>query len=145
MTKSKRDIGKLRRAVEAVSTLGLLLIAAGLVVPFAAVDSLVTVAVCRWIFAAGAVTYTVARLINVNEPSDSLRLRRLRRMEMWAGFCFVVAAAFWFYNSHRFAGIAFSLPVMNNTIAFTLAGAVIQVVASWMISARAKKEKNISN
>lgn len=132
----------MRRKVEAVSTVGLLIIAVGLVVPFSAIESELTVTVCRWVFAAGALIYTAARMVNVNGPSDSLRLRRLRRMEMWAGFCFVVAAGFWFYNSHRFAGITFSLPVMNNTIVFTLAGAMIQVVASWLISARAKKEKN---
>ena len=70
-------------------------------------------------FAAGAVIYTVARMVNVNDPGDSLKLRWLRRMEMWAGFCFVVAPGFWFYNAHRLAGIVFSLPVMNNTIVFT--------------------------
>lgn len=127
--------------MEALSTVGLLLIAAGLVVPFVAVENAMAVAVCRWVFAAGAVVYTVARMVDVNMPSDSTRLRRLRRMEMWAGFCFVAAAGLWFYNSHRFAGIGFSLPVMNNTIVFTLAGAMIQIVASWMISSQSKKER----
>lgn len=141
MGKSRQEIEKLRRRMEALSTFGLILIAAGLVAPFAAVDNTLMTVVCRWVFAAGALIYTVARMVNVNDPADSMRLRRLRRMEMWAGFCFVVAAGFWFYNAHRFAGIVFSLPVMNNTIVFTLAGAIIQVVASWMISAQAKKEK----
>lgn len=141
MGKSRQEIEKLRRRMEALSTFGLILIAAGLVAPFAAVDNTLMAVVCRWAFAAGALIYTVARMVNVNDPADSMRLRRLRRMEMWAGFCFVVAAGFWFYNAHRFAGIVFSLPVMNNTIVFTLAGAIIQVVASWMISAQAKKEK----
>lgn len=141
MGKSRQEIEKLRRRMEALSTFGLILIAAGLVAPFAAVDNTLMAVVCRWVFAAGALIYTVARMVNVNDPADSMRLRRLRRMEMWAGFCFVVAAGFWFYNAHRFVGIVFSLPVMNNTIVFTLAGAVIQVVASWMISAQAKKEK----
>lgn len=138
--RSRVDMEKLRRKVEAMSTIGLILIAAGLVAPFAAIENSMAIEVCKWIFAAGALVYTIARMINVNAPGDSLRLRRLRRMEMWAGFCFVAAAGLWFYNAHRFAGIIFSLPVMNNTIVFTLAGAVIQVVASWMISAQAKKE-----
>ncbi len=140
MTESKSGLNKLRRKVEAFSTIGLILIAVGLMAPFVAVENSVLVTVCKCVFTAGALVYTIARMINVNGPSDSMRLRRLRRMEMWAGFCFVVAAGFWFYNSYRFAGITFSLPVMNNTIVFTLAGAVIQVVASWMISAQAKKE-----
>ncbi|MDE6339873.1 MAG: hypothetical protein K2K97_08835 [Muribaculaceae bacterium] len=127
--------------VEAASTVGLLLIAVGLVAPFAALGSDWVPVVCRWVYAAGALLYTAARMVNVNEPNDSSRLRRLRRMEMWAGFCFVIGGAFWFYNAHRFAGISFSLPVMRDTIAFTMAGAIIQIVASWMISARAAKEK----
>lgn len=139
------EMEKLRRKVEATSTIGLIFIAAGLVAPFAAMENSVIVEVCKWVFAVGALIYTIARMINVNDPGDSLRLRRLRRMEMWAGFCFVVASGFWFYNAHRFAGIIFSLPVMNNTIVFTLAGAMIQVVASWMIAAQAKKEKGFRN
>ncbi|GFI39490.1 MAG: hypothetical protein OSJ32_01980 [Muribaculaceae bacterium] len=134
---------RLRRRIEAISTVGLLLIAAGLMAPFAAVEDALIAGICKWVFAAGAVIYTVARMVNVNDPGDSLKLRRLRRMEMWAGFCFVVASGFWFYNAHRLAGIVFSLPVMNNTIVFTLAGAMIQVISSWMISARAKKEKGL--
>ena len=140
--RSGREMEKLRRKVEAASTIGLVFIAAGLVAPFASIENSVIVEICKWVFAAGALIYTVARMINVNDPGDSLRLRRLRRMEMWAGFCFVVASCFWFYNAHRFAGIIFSLPVMNNTIVFTLAGAMIQVAASWMIAAQAKKERN---
>ncbi len=139
--KKEKNIEQRRRRMEALSTLGLLLIAVGLVAPFAAVDNIPTITICRWIFTAGAVTYTVARMVDVNFPSDSVRMRRLRRMEMWAGFCFLVASGFWFYNTHRFAGIVFSLPVMNNTIVFTLAGAMIQVIASWMISAQGKKDK----
>lgn len=139
--KQNRDKAQLRRRMEALATVGLLLVAVGLVVPFAAIESEVVSLVCRCVYSLGAVLFTVARGINVNSPSDSLRLRRMRRMEMWGGFCFVVGAAFWWYNAARFAGIAFSLPVMNNTIVFTLAGAVIQIVASMLISARAKKEQ----
>lgn len=132
---------KIIKKVEATSTMGLLLIAVALIAPFSALDSDWVPVAGRWIYAAGAIIYTVARMVNVNEPGDSARLRRLRRMEMWAGFCFVIGGAFWFYNAHRFAGIAFSLPVMRDTIAFTFAGAIIQVIASWMISARMAKEK----
>lgn len=132
---------KLIKKVEATSTMGLLLIAVALISPFAALDSGWVPVAGRWIYAAGAIIYTVARMVNVNEPGDSARLRRLRRMEMWAGFCFIIGGAFWFYNAHHFAGIDFSLPVMRDTIAFTLAGAIIQVIASWMISSRMAKEK----
>lgn len=132
---------RLRRKVEATSTMGLILLAVGLVGPFANLDNTTLTEVLKWVFTAGALIYTVARMVNVNDPGDSVRLRRLRRMEMWAGFAFCVAAFFWFYNSHRFAGFSFSAAVMNDTIMFTLAGALIQIIASWMISFRMKKEK----
>lgn len=123
--------------------MGLILIAAALVAPFASLGSDWMPVVCRWVYAAGALIYTVARMVNVNEPHDSARLRRLRRMEMWAGFCFIVGCGFWFYNAARFAGISFSLPVMRDTIAFTMAGAIIQIIASWMISAQMSKESKM--
>lgn len=134
------SLDKRRRIVEACSTFGLILIAAGLLAPFTSIENTAAITVYKWIFTAGAVIYTAARLVNVNAPSDSLRLRRLRRMEMWAGFAFCVGAFFWFYNSARLHGYTFSVAVMNNTIVFTLAGALIQIIASWMISSRARKE-----
>lgn len=94
-----------------------------------------------WVYAAGALTYTVARVIDVNAGGDSLRVRRLRRMEFWAGMCFIVGAAFWFYKLSYYSGIQSGvLAVMRQTVAFTMAGAVIQIVASWMIVSRVKKE-----
>lgn len=95
----------------------------------------------RWVYAAGALIYTVARVIDVNAPGDSLRLRRLRRLEFWAGMCFIVGAAFWFYKLSYYRGFDSGvLAVLNQTVAFTMAGAVIQIVASWMIASRMKKE-----
>ena len=95
----------------------------------------------KWVYAAGALLYTCARVVNVNAPSDSLRLRRLRRLEFWAGMCFIVGGAFWFYKEQYYSGIfAGPLAVMRQTVAFTMAGAVIQIVASWMIASRRRKE-----
>ena len=34
------------------------------------------------------------------------------------------------------------LAVLRDTIMFTLAGSLIQIIASWMIVSRAKKEQN---
>lgn len=138
--RQKMPLDKRRRIAEAVSTAGLILLAAGLVAPFTYFENPVMISVFKWIFTAGAVTYAAARFVNVNAPGDSLRLRRLRRMEMWAGIAFCVAAFFWFWNGHRFAGMPFSLAVINDTIMFTLAGALIQIIASWLITSRAKKE-----
>ena len=134
------DIDAKRKRVEAAATFGLLLLAAGLVAPFANIENTQLARVFKYVFAAGALIYTAARLVNVNAPGDSVRLRRLRRMEMWAGFCFCVGAFFWFYKSVKYPEYGFTLGVVRDTILFTLSGAMIQVIASWMISARMKKE-----
>lgn len=129
-----------RKMVEIAATFGLTLVAVGMLVPFAAIENASLALAMRIIYATGALIFTVARMVNVNAPGDSVRLRRLRRMEMWAGFCFIVGGAFWFYNAYRFSYIPFTLPMMRDTVAFTMAGAVIQVTASWMITSRMKKE-----
>ena len=139
--KEMTKIEKRRKLMENLSLIGLVLLCAGLVAPFANIGSETLLNAFKYVYSAGAVIYAVARMVNVNSPGDSLRLRRLRRMEMWAGFAFLAGAFFWFYNSFRFPNIGFSLAVMRDTIMFTLAGAVIQVVASWMIAARMKKEQ----
>lgn len=134
-------IEKRRRRMENLSLVGLILLCAGLVAPFANIGSETLQTVFKYVYSAGALVYAVARLVNVNAPEDSLRLRRLRRMEMWAGFAFIIGAFFWFYNSYRYPNIGFSLSVMRDTIMFTLVGAIIQVISSWMIAARMKKEE----
>lgn len=137
------QIDRRRKRVELVATIGLFLLCAALVAPFVSPEkeSSLLAEIFKWVYAAGAVIYTGARIVNVNAPGDSTRLRRLRRMEMWGGFAFCVGAFFWFYNSARIPGIGFTLGIMNDTIMFTLAGAMIQIIASWMIAARMKKEQ----
>ena len=119
----------------------MLLVLAAMIAPF--LSGLVghSMMWAKWVYAAGALLYTCARVVNVNAPSDSLRLRRLRRLEFWAGMCFIVGGAFWFYKEQYYSGIfAGPLAVMRQTVAFTMAGAVIQIVASWMIASRMRKE-----
>ncbi|MCM1368826.1 MAG: hypothetical protein NC204_00455 [Candidatus Amulumruptor caecigallinarius] len=133
-----RSKERLRKIMEHTATVGLLLVAAATVAPFANMPGLLDI--FKWIYAAGALIYTVARMVNVNEPTDSLRVRRMRRMEMWAGFAFCTGAFFWFFNSHRFPG-GFSLKVIGETVTFTLAGALIQIISSWMLVAALKKQE----
>lgn len=134
---------KRRKYVELAASVGLLLVLAAMMVPFfRSLPSAIGDA-AKWVYAAGALSYTVARVVNVNAPGDSLRLRRLRRLEFWAGMCFIVGAAFWFYKLKYYNGLMVGpLAVMQQTVAFTMAGAVIQIVAGWMISSRMKKEYN---
>lgn len=140
-------LDKRRRQVEATATFGLILVAAALLAPFASswTDAAWPVAwsgAYKWIYAAGALIYLAARTVNVADPRDSRRLQRLRRMEFWAGVAFCFGAFFWFYNTHRFSGmlIVGPLAIIRDTVAFSLAGAALQVIASWMIAFRQKKE-----
>lgn len=135
------SLEKRRKYVESGATLGLLLVLAAMIAPFLEGLAGHTLMWAKWVYAFGALLYTAARVVDVNAPGDSLRLRRLRRLEFWAGMCFIVGAAFWFYKERYFSGqIAGPLAVMRQTVAFTMAGAVIQIIASWMIAFRMKKE-----
>ena len=134
---------KRRKYVELAASVGLLLVLAAMMVPFFRSLPIAIGDAARWVYAVGALVYTVARVVNVNAPDDSLRLCRLRRLEFWAGMCFIVGAAFWFYKLKYYSGLMVGpLAVMQQTVAFTMAGAVIQIVAGWMISSRMKKEYN---
>lgn len=132
---------KRRKMVESTATFGLLLVCVALVSPFAGLGNMGILKIFKWVYAAGALVYVVARVVNVNDPADSMRLRRLRRMEFWAGVAFMLAAAFWFYEERHLGPFAGPLAVMRNTILFTLVGAAIQVIASWLIVSRTKKEQ----
>lgn len=126
--------------MEGTATFGLILICVALVGPFTAPANMDYLNVFRWIYGSGAVIYLVARLVDISDPKDSPRLKRLRRMEFWAGISFGLATAFWFIGQHRLGEYAGALAVLKNTIMFTLVGAVIQIVASWLIYSQAKKE-----
>ncbi len=140
---TERKIEKHRKIAEKIATFGIVLIAVALAAPFADLTSTAMLSIYKWIFAAGAVIFTTARTIGANDPDESVRLRRLRRLEFWAGMAFVVGGAFWFYNESRFADVpqAGALAILRETILFSLVGAVLQVVTTWMIYAREKKEK----
>lgn len=142
MTENKTDWAKRRRYMEGVSTLGLLLVCAAMVGPFASGLTGSVPDFYKWIYLAGAVIYTVARMVGSMDRSESLRLRRLRRLEFWAGICFCAGAFFWFYNAGRLAEVVGvgPLAILRDTVLFTLAGAAIQVIASWAVAAREKKE-----
>lgn len=133
---------KRRKQVEATATFGLILICVALVGPFTNPTSSEYLSVFRWIYGAGAIIYLIARVVDISDPMDSPRLKRLRRMEFWAGVSFGLATAFWFIGQHRhqdnpYAG---ALAILWNTIMFTLIGALIQIVASWLIYSQAKKD-----
>ena len=134
-----------RKYVEIAASVGLLLVLAAMMAPFVAGLFKHSMMWAKWVYAAGALVYTCARVVNVNEAGDSLRLRRLRRLEFWAGMCFIIGCAFWFYKLQYYNGFfAGPLAVMRQTVVFTMAGAVIQIVASWMIAYQMKKENKVN-
>ena len=133
---------KRRKQVESTATFGLILICVALVGPFTNPGNIDYLNFFRWIYGAGTVIYLVARLVDITDPKDSPRLKRLRRMEFWAGISFGLATAFWFIGQHKYHNDPYigPLAVLQNTIMFTLVGALIQIVASWLIYSQTKKE-----
>ncbi|MCC8118644.1 MAG: hypothetical protein LIP09_07865 [Bacteroidales bacterium] len=111
----------------ALVTVGMLLIAAAIVIPiFAGIAN----PVYRWLYVGGAVALLVGRIFSQYKGSN-MRLKRLYRIEMWSAIFFCVAAFFLFY------------PPGNNlrdVLAFTLAGGAIQIYTSIMIP-RQKNDK----
>lgn len=130
-----------RRISEYVATFGLICICVALIVPFFSPLKMAYVCGFKWIYGTGALVFTVARAINANDPDDSLRMKRLHRMEFWAGVAFIAGAAFWFYQEKHMGDFAGVLAVLRDTIMFTLAGALIQIIAAFMIISRGKKEE----
>ncbi len=127
--------------VEGVATFGLLLIFVSLVIPFFSPSDFALVKVLKWVYSAGALIYVIARVIGARAPGESVRLRRLLRMEFWGGVAFMVGAAFWFYSESHLGPYAGMLALLRQTILFTLVGAAIQVIASWLIVSCQRKEK----
>lgn len=134
------ELEKRRKQVESIATFGLILICVALVAPFTSPASMEYLKVFKWIYGSGTIIYLVARVVDINDPKDSARLKRLRRMEFWAGVSFGLATAFWFIGEHRLGDHAGALAVLNNTIMFTLVGALIQIIASWLIYSQTKKD-----
>lgn len=132
-----------RRAMESVATIGLLLLAVGLVAPFTDIYNATLMTVFKWVFTAGAVVYLAARVAGCFDKSLSRRIRNMSRMQVWAGVCFAAAAGMWFYNTGRYP--VMSLRVMQDTVAFTLAGAVIQIIFTWALARQTKKENGANN
>lgn len=143
---AKAEVKKSRKAIEATATFGLILVAVGLVAPFTDLTDPEYVKIFKWIYSPGALIFTIARIVGATDPTDSLRVRRLRRMEFWAGVALCIGAFFWFYNEHRFGDFLIlgtgTMACLKETIYFTLVGAIIQVISSLSIARRIKKEES---
>ncbi len=133
-----------RKKVDTTASFGMIIIAIGLLVPLFNMFDTELISNFKWIFTSGTVVLLAARCVKVTDDKESLRLRRIRRLEFWVAACFLVATFFWFYNENKLSelpsGIG-ALAILRDTILFSLAGAVIQVIASWLIYFQEKKEK----
>lgn len=107
---------------------GLLLIVAGVALPFIMVMGGWHSEAYKYIYAAGALTLFVSRLFSPYK-GDNLRLKRLFRLETWSAVFFCVGAFFMFYPPGN---------NMRDVLAFTIAAAVIQCYCSIMINRKAK-------
>lgn len=114
--------------------LGLLLIAVGTLIPIlnarhtAYADMAPTF---KYIFAAGAAILLIARICS-SYKGKILRLKRFYRIELWSALFFCVGAFFLFDEPDS----------TRNWIAFTLAGAAIQLYTSFMIPRTVRKALN---
>lgn len=107
-------------------TIGMLLIAAGTVMPLLMQEG----DLFKYVYGGGAVILLIGRIFTTYKGTN-LRLKRLYRIEAWASIFFCVATFFMFYES---AG-------NRDWLAFTLAGGAIQIYTSIMIPRTLAKNK----
>lgn len=118
---------KNKKIISWAITAGMLLIAAGVLMPLLGYS----IEVYRWIFSAGALITLIGRIMN-RYDGNVLRVKRLYRIEVWSSIFFCAAAFFMFYPYG--AG--------RDWFAFILAGGLILVYTSIMIPRELAKDRN---
>ena len=101
-------------------TIGMLLVAAGTVMPLLMQGT--GSDLYKYVYAGGALMLLIGRIFTTYK-GDNLRLKRLYRIEGWSAIFFCVAVFFMFYEDAS----------SRDWIAFTLAGGAIQIYTSIMI------------
>jgi hypothetical protein len=129
-----------RKRAEVFANIGMLLICAGLVIPLFNLMDTEMLTVYKWVYSAGALIFLIARGVGASDPSGEKRLRRLRRLEFWAGVAFVLGASLWFYHEQRMVPYAGALYVIKDTILFSMVGAAVQIISSWLTYFATKKK-----
>lgn len=107
-----------------IITAGMVFIVVGVLMPILGYSIMTS----RWVFCFGAVVNLAGRIF-VRYHGGNIRLKRLMRLEFWAGVFFCVSGFFQFYS-----------PRTSDWIAFTLAGGAILVYTSIMIPRVSKKD-----
>ena len=101
-------------------TIGMLLVAAGTVMPLLMQGT--GSDLYKYVYGGGALMLLIGRIFTTYK-GDNLRLKRLYRIESWSAIFFCVAVFFMFYEDAS----------SRDWIAFTLAGGAIQIYTSIMI------------
>lgn len=110
--------------------IGLLMVAAGVLTPILTENYFDDT--FRWTYAVGAVLTLLARLFQADLPASTpIKIKRLARLESWSALLFCVAAFFAFYSA----------PYMRDWLAFTLAGAALQVYSSIALTLAGRKQR----
>lgn len=78
----------------------------------------------RYVFAAAALGTLIAQIL-IPSPGDDFRTRRLARMNVWSGIVYCVAA---------YCPFSSNFDMQRSWVAFMLAGAVLQIYATFMLS-----------
>lgn len=117
-------------ALTLATLLGLMLVMAGLAMPI--ITGSWQSDTFRYVYAAGAALSLAGRLLAPPPQTDNLRLRRLVRLQSWSAIFYCVATFFAFYDKTS----------LRDWIAFTLAGAAVQIVSSAMITVTLRKKGN---
>lgn len=116
-----------------VAPAGLLLILAATAVPFFLMHCAWAQTAYPFVYATGALLLLAARLFARYDCTDE-RLRRLHRMEKWSPILFIAAICLLFYSLYYD-----NMPTLRDWLAFTLAGAFLQVYTSIAIPRREAK------
>lgn len=111
-----------------VAPLGLLMILGATLVPFVLMHNATAQSIYPFVYGAGALILLAARMFS-RFPTDDIKLKRLHRMETWIGAIFLVGVGILFYNP----------TTLRDFLAFTMAGAVLQIYTSIAIPQREKK------
>lgn len=117
-----------KAAMVILGTLGLLGIAVGTLLPILNVYTPGAVTWWKWVYAAGAALYLVAKFFSPYTGTHP-RIKRLYRIESWSAIFFAVAAFFIFYNGN----------MTRDVWAFTLAGGALLIFTSIAIPRAIKK------
>ena len=110
-----------------IAPIGLLLVLAAPAAVFFLRDAAWAQQAYPYVYSAGALIVFLSRI--VSPKTSDFRLKRLYRVEMWIGIIFCVGAFFLFYPGAS----------LRDWLAFTLAGAALQVYTSLAIPARQAK------